>query len=360
MSAPRFCALKVTFLAGVTVVIVATVTKRGIRAVAVTVAVAVAFGAPAATAATPRLATGRYANVSVPRAVVTIAEDITDSGLIVGCFQRKTGPERGFADRHGKFTFITHPAGRGQSAVTCALAANGGGAIVGYYQHKAGVLHGFVDRKGVFTTIDEPAAGAMPGQGTAAVGINTAGVIVGWYIGANNVEHGFELSKGTFTTIDDPGAAQTPGSGTVLNGVADDGTMTGAYSDRQGRQHGFWVRAGTFHRIDVPGARNTEVACISPRSGLLVGIYQVRGQRRIKGFSYHHGVFRTLADPAATTSTEPQCANDRSRVVGFYTGKNGVTTGFKFTPGKARAAARGVGVDAGPGRLPFSARFGGF
>ena len=352
-------------------VILVTVTRRGIRGVAVAVVAAAAFvatAAPAATAAsagtgaTPRLATGTYANVSVPRAVVTIAEDITDSGLIVGCFQRKTGPERGFADRHGTFTFLTHPAGRGQSAVTCALAANGGGAIVGYYQNKAGVVHGFVHRKGAFITIDAPGAGKLPGQGTAAVGINKSGVIVGWYIGGDNVEHGFELSHGTFTTVDAPGAVETADTGTVLNGVADDGTMTGAYTDSQGRQHGFWVRAGVFHRIDVPGARNTEVACISPRSDLLVGIYQVRGHRHIAGFSYHHGVFRTFADPSATVSTEPQCANDRSRVAGFYTGQKNVTTGFRFTPGKARAAGQGAGAwpGAAAGRLPFSARFGGF
>ena len=57
-----------------------------------------------------------------------------------------------------------------------------------------------------------------------------------------------------------------------MNGIADDGTMSGAYTNMQGRQHGFWLRDGTFHRVDVPGARNTEVACISARSGLLVGI----------------------------------------------------------------------------------------
>jgi hypothetical protein len=344
------------------VVIVASVTKRGIRAVAIAVVISstVAAVAAASAATTPRLATGAYANVSVPRAVVTIAEDIADGGLIVGCFQRKTGPERGFADRHGTFTFITHPAGAGQSAVTCALAANGGGAIVGYYQNKAGVLHGFVYRNGVFTTIDVPGAGTMPGQGTAAVGINKAGVIVGWYIGGDDVEHGFELSRGTFTTIDDPGAVETRGTGTVLNGVANDGAVTGAYTDSQGRQHGFLLSAGIFHQIDVPGARNTEVACISPRSGLLVGIYQVRGHRHIAGFSYHHGVFRTLADPSATVNTEPQCANDRGRLAGFYTGKKNVTTGFRFTPGKARAAGQRTGVSAAHGPLPFSARFGGF
>ncbi len=113
------------------------------------------------------------------------------------------------------------------------------------------------------------------------------------------------------------------------------------------------IEAGMLIEIEV-------VACISPRSGLLVGIYQVRGHRHIAGFSYHHGVFRTLADPSATVNTEPQCASDRSRLAGFYTGKKNVTTGFRFTPGKARAAGQGTGVSAVHGPLPFPARFGGF
>jgi hypothetical protein len=326
---------------------------------AVAAAFAVGFAAsPAALAGTPRLATGRYASVSVPRAIMTQAEDITDHGLIVGCFQRKTGPERGFTDRNGRFAFITHPAGSGHSAVTCALAANGGGTIVGYYQTRAGVLHGFVDRKGVFTTVDVPGAGALPGQGTVAVSINRSGAIVGWFITGDGVEHGFELSHGTVTVVDDPGAAETSGNGTVLNGIADDGTMSGAYTDSGGRRHGFWLRAGSFYRIDVPGARNTEVACISPRSGLLVGVYQVRGHRHVAGFSYHHGVFRTLDDPAAKMSTDPQCANDRSRVVGFYVGSKNLSTGFRFTPGRAGGGAvRAAAADflrAGPWSRPLS------
>jgi hypothetical protein len=95
-----------------------------------------------------------------------MGEDITDSGLIVGCFQRKSGLERGFADRHGAFAFISHPAGAGHSAVTCALAANSGGAIVGYYQNKAGVLNGLVHRNG--SGVFRPRRGSEGSSGTAA------------------------------------------------------------------------------------------------------------------------------------------------------------------------------------------------
>ncbi len=100
------------------------------------------------------------------------------------------------------------------------------------------------------------------------------------------------------------------------------------------------------------------VGCISDRSGLLVGGYQVRGHRRLVGFTYHHRVFRTLRDPSATGSTDPQCGNDRSRVVGFYTNTLNVATGFRFTPGTSPAAVPGFRAGTGQGRLPFSPRVG--
>jgi hypothetical protein len=309
-------------------------------------------------AATPPLAKGSYKNVMVPRAKMTMAEDIADSGLIVGCFQRKTGPERGFTDMHGRFTFITHRSITGRSSTTCALSANSLGVIVGYYANRSGVIHGFVYQKGIFTTINAPGAGRRSGEGTSAIDINKAGVIVGLYITSKDVVHGFVLSHGKFTRVDDPNAAHSSAGGTFLNGVADDGTMSGGYTDASQRSHGFWLRQGKFHQVDVPGARNTFVGCISDRSGLLVGGYQIRGHRRLAGFTYHHGVFRTLRDPSATGSTDPQCANDRSRVVGFYTNTLNVTTGFRFTPGTSPAAVPGVRAGSGEGRLPSSPRIG--
>ena len=84
----------------------------------------------------------------------------------------------------------------------------------------------------------------------------------------------------------------------------------------------------------------------------------MRGHRQVAGFSYHHGVFRTFADPSARMGTDPQCANDRSRVVGFYVGKDNVA-GFKFTPGST-SAVREARARAGLGRIPASPRFGRF
>jgi hypothetical protein len=155
-----------------------------------------------------------------------------------------------------------------------------------------------------------------------------------------------------------PGALALPSAAIAQN----DGTMSGVFTDTSQRQHGFWLRQGTFHQVDVPGARNTDVACISDRSGLLVGGYQVRGQSRFTGFTDQHGVFRSLRDPSATLGTLPQCGNDGGRVAGFYItqiGHMSVTRGFRFAPGTLSGAASESG-QRGPGVLqtPVSPRLG--
>ncbi len=109
-------------------------------------------------------------------------------------------------------------------------------------------------------------------------------------------------------------------------------------------------------------SRSTDVACISDRSGLLVGGYQVRGQSRFTGFTDQHGVFRSLRGPSATLGTLPQCGNDGGRVAGFYItqiGHMSVTRGFRFTPGTLSGAASERG-QRGPGVLqaPVSPRLG--
>lgn len=66
-------------------------------------------------------------------AVQTMPEMITDSGLIVGCFDPRKGPERGFADRHGRFVTIKDSAAGAKSHIqACVLGANDDGVLVGY------------------------------------------------------------------------------------------------------------------------------------------------------------------------------------------------------------------------------------
>jgi hypothetical protein len=109
----------------------------------------------------------------------------------------------------------------------------------------------------------------------------------------------------------------------------------------------------------VPGAHQTEVVCISERSGLIVGSYQPRSGAGHRSFTYHHGVFRTLPRPIGSADVFPQCGNDRSRVVGFYYSNKNRTVAFKFTPGNTSASAISQSGQLSPaGTAPISVRTG--
>src|SRR5579859_2933987 len=100
----------------------------------------------------PPLAKGTYVNVTVPHGRATMAEEISDSGLIVGCYTSRDGRVRAFTDLGGTFTTLTHRSGGVASAQTCAAGVNSAGVIVGDYGKKAGPFHGFVYRHGAFKT----------------------------------------------------------------------------------------------------------------------------------------------------------------------------------------------------------------
>lgn len=303
-----------------------------------------AFAQPASPASPPvssgpHAAAGQYRKIIVPGAVQTIPEDITDSGGIVGCFQRRHGPILGFAFRGGRFTTITDPAaGRGAPVRGCVLGVNRRGVMVGYYVNRSGVRHGFRDDHGRFTSINAPAAGRRSGRGTVVVEINDSGVVVGYYVGRGGSRHGFVLRGGRFTTVSDPAAGRAA-RGTWVSGVADAGTLAGGYITRRRVLHGFLHRAGAFVPIAVPGAasaprKGTAPECISKHTGLVVGSYWTRRGSRPIGFSYLRGRYRTLREPDAITGTAPQCANDSGQIVGIYYGRHGVQHGFEFTPAR--------------------------
>ncbi len=278
---------------------------------------------------------GHYRTISVPHAVQTTPEDVTDSGMIVGCYQSAGGPTRGFTDHGGRFITITDPAAGHRSQLRgCVLGANSRGVLTGYYLSASGVQHAFVDRGGRFIPVDAPGAGGRAGEGTIAVDINDSGVVAGYYYTARHGERGFVLRHGRYTTVHYP-----PGSpGTWASGVSDNGTITGGSTSRRGVLSGFMDAGGVFSPIAVPGAvaakgKGTAPACISKHTGLVVGTYWRRGRSsRPTGFSLLRGVYRTLSDPAATTGTAPQCGNDSGQIVGVYYTGGGVQHGFEFTP----------------------------
>jgi hypothetical protein len=291
-----------------------------------------AGGSAAGTAAPPGRR-GHYRTIAMPRAAQTMPEDITNSGMIVGCYQPSSGATRGFTLRHGRFTTITDPAaGKHSQLRGCVLGANSHGVLVGYYLSGSGVEHSFTERHGRFTAINVPGAGHQRGQGTVAVDISDSGAVAGYYYTARHGERGFVLRGGRYTTVHYPGSR-----GTWASGISANGTVAGGYTTRRGVLRGFLDSSGAFSPLAVPGAtqgrgRGTAPACISQHTGLVVGTYWRGHSSRPTGFSYQGGVYRTMSDPAATEGTAPQCGNDLGRIVGVYYTGGGVQHGFEFTP----------------------------
>jgi hypothetical protein len=298
---------------------------------------AAAQGSGGHEAAGPPPAAGHFSLIAVPHGTEVQAEEISDSGTVVGCYQAATS-ERAFIDKHGKISTFADPAITGKHGVTCALGIDDAGVIVGYYTSAGSAAHGFVDRNGRFTTITAPAAGKRFPDGTFADGINSSGVIVGYYsYGRHLSQHGFVLKNGKFAAVRFPLSRHSHPLATVLDGIADDGTISGAYIDAKRHDHSFLERADKFTTIAVPHGIQTDVFCISEHGGLAVGTFQPTGEASgtMIGFTYRAGVYRSLRDPSAPQHTDPQCGNNAGFVVGYLTGANGVPThGFLFTPAK--------------------------
>jgi hypothetical protein len=317
-------------------VVVGAASPAAAREVSAPVTAGRAGPGPLTAMAGPPAAAGRFTGVSVPDAIQTMPEAITDTGLIVGCYQPQTGPVLGFIDRHGTYTTVTDPAaGRRSSTLACLLGVNDDGTLAGYYQAASGQLRGFVDTGGRFTPVRDPSATPAAGQGTRAVDVNDAGVVVGDYSRAGR-SYGFVLRDGRYSTVSDPAAARS-GAGTVLNGISDLGTISGGYVAAHSVAHAFVYRAGKFTALRIPvsaraAAAEAEAAGISRSSGLVVGSYRRTVASREAGFSDQRGSYRTLSDPKATAGTEPQGASDSGRIVGIYLTSGHVQHGFEFTP----------------------------
>jgi len=295
-----------------------------------------AAGASAAQATVPAAASGSFRTITFPGAAVTEPNSINDNGVIVGCYRDRSGPQRGFTDRGGRFTTVNDPAaGRNAPITACLQGVNKKGTTVGSYLPRTGVEHGLVDRGGRFTTINAPGAGRMVAEGTQATTINDSGTIGGLFIDSRRVWHGFVLAGGRFSVVNDPHAGKTAGQGSFVTGISDAGLVVGTYLDSRFVLHGFEERAGRFTTIDhahaaqQPG-KGTFLGCVSLKTRQLTGTYVLASGQAI-GFTGQVGHFRTVSDPAATMGTAPSCVNDSGRIVGVYVVR-GATRGFEFIP----------------------------
>jgi hypothetical protein len=194
------------------------------------------------------------------------ADDINDSGQIVGSYNDSSGVTHGYERIAGKFTTLNVPfAG---ATTTAAFGINNSGEIVGQWTDNDGGEHAFTLIGDTYASFDYPGA-----KFTTATDVNNAGVIVGTYEDTSFVVHGYLLSGGTYTSIDFPGAVFTNSTG-----INDAGDIVGTYcltseclSNSEGAQ-GYLLSGGVFTTIAIPDEFYTYVVDIN-NNGVLLGGY---------------------------------------------------------------------------------------
>ena len=203
--------------------------------------------------------TYNYANIAYPGAMVTSANGINNSNVIVGSYLDSAASIHGFVYRHGKYTAVNFPG----ATATEVLGINDFGDIVGVYQVSGPLnFHGFLRHNGEFKSIDTPAAAF----GTRAFGINKSGTIVGSYDDA----HGFVYQGGAYRTLDVP---QLPGEApnTQLNGISNLGWIVGQVFTG-GAWRGFWMVGDKFGFLGPVGAADGQITGANGR-GDIVGCH---------------------------------------------------------------------------------------
>jgi hypothetical protein len=106
-----------------------------------------------------------------------------DGQLIVGLFtDARDGRGKGYVVNRGAFSPLEVPG----SVLTNAEDVNPSGVIVGFFQDASGAFHGFQYTGGAFGRVDVPGATA-----TRVFGINVHGDMVGLFVDSGGRRHGF-------------------------------------------------------------------------------------------------------------------------------------------------------------------------
>jgi hypothetical protein len=186
----------------------------------------------------------------------TFADDINNSGVVVGTYRIGTTGARGFTLANGSFSTIAVPG----VIDTFATGINDSGQVVGQYrQPGTGKISGYLLSGGDFSFFD--ASQFQPD--TFANGINNAGRVVGSIGGGGTNSRGFAYEGGVFEFFDVPGAVSTQAFG--VNNL---GHIVGSSSA------GVFVKSGSdFTILTLPSSWNAGQATATDITddGVVVG-----------------------------------------------------------------------------------------
>jgi probable HAF family extracellular repeat protein len=154
----------------------------------------------------------------------TVLNGLNDRGEIVGVYQDAVPGEHSFLYKAGKYEALVYPGAKEIGAQDI----NDSGQIVGDFPDAKGT-HGFayLENVGVFT----PALDCPNGTVTALRGVNNGGQIVGGCVDAQRNEHPFLYMAGALNPIRIPGAISAS-----ANGINDRGQIVGNFQAAGGAQ----------------------------------------------------------------------------------------------------------------------------
>ncbi len=213
---------------------------------------------------------GVYA--ALPATVFPVsAHGINDSGVIVGSANAGVGPVQGFLFNAGSYAFFSRPGWEN----TWGRMINDAGLITGYSTDAlGGTTAGFIYDPFTSTYTDISPAGSLF---TIAQGINAAGQVVGSAILPGSGANAFLREPDGTITLFQIGSAPTR-----ARGINDTGLITGFMNVGPVVQ-GFVGNSGGFQTLMFPGADGTFPEAIN-NAGQVAGLYHTGGGTVTRGF----------------------------------------------------------------------------
>jgi len=247
-----------------------------------------------------------FTKLDYPGASFTSAEDINDSGKVVGHYYNSplVNNNHGYIYDGTTYTSLDFPG----ASRTHAFGINDSDIVAGRY-NDGGTDHGFF-YDGAYTSLDVPSS-----IGTAAWDINNSNDIVGYYVDDTEFKrHGFiyKDSTSTFTPLNFPGANET-----YAYGLNDSGVVVGTYVDSSFTPRGFVYNGSTYVAVNYPGALMSNADGIN-NSGIIVGRYK-DSSNNWHGFIYDGSNYTALdVDLPGTTYTQAIDINNSGNIAGKY------------------------------------------
>ena len=156
----------------------------------------------------------------------TQAYGINNYGQVVGVYNDSSGVGHGFLYSDGTYLTLDAP----NSIVTWAEGINDSGIVVGFFYDDNG-HHGFSYDGINYTVINNPNALAGSYSGTIISGINNMGIMTGYIVGiGENSDQNFIYDGNSFTTIDVPNS-----NFAQIFGINDTGHIVGRYESANTR-----------------------------------------------------------------------------------------------------------------------------